>query len=182
MKKTVEKVLTPEERQHNYNAKYYAEHREQERKRVAEYKKQHKDELREKNKEYRERNADRIKAYRDTPRMKEYQKSYQQMYRAKKKAETELMKQAEGEKMVVKKNIVSDSLSIWIGVKALIDIQTKTEDFSEKNFEDMLFEVGDTQILNEISCSSFLWQRAFNYFSCKQREIIRDNFCKENNE
>lgn len=105
MKKTVEKVLTPEERQHNYNAKYYAEHREQERQRVEEYKKQHKDELRVKNKEYRERNRDRIKAYRDTDRMKQYQKEYQKTYRAKKKAEAELMKQDTQEQKIDEKKL-----------------------------------------------------------------------------
>lgn len=88
MKKTVEK----KERQHNYNAQYYAEHRKEERERVEAYKREHKEELRKKNKEYRERNADRIKAYRDTPKMKEYQRVYQQMYREKKKAQAELMK------------------------------------------------------------------------------------------
>lgn len=182
MKKTVEKVLTSEERQHNYNAKYYAEHKEAELKRVAEYKEQHKDELRQKNKEYREKNRDRIKAYRDTPKMKEYQKAYQKAYREKKKAEAELA-QGQGEEIMNgKKIVISDSLSIWIGVKALIDTQSKTQDILQQNFEDFLFENGELGILNEISNSYFLWQRASNYFACKQREKIRDIFCENNEE
>lgn len=80
------------------------------------------------------------------------------------------------------KNLISNSLSFWIGVKSLIDIQSKSQNFLQQNFEDMLFEKADMQLLNEISNSYFLWQRAFNYFSCKQREIIRDTFCKENSE
>ena len=177
MKKTVQKELSPKERKHNYNAKYYAEHREQERQRVEEYKKQHKDELRVKNKEYRERNRDRIKAYRDTDRMKQYQKEYQKEYRAKKKAEAELVAQEQGEEtMDGKKNIISDALSVWIGLKALIDIQSETKDITQQNFEDFLFEYGELGILDEISNSYFLWQRASNYFSCKQREMIRDTF------
>ena len=74
------------------------------------------------------------------------------------------------------KSLISNSLSFWIGIKALIDAQSKEEDFTQKNFEDFLFENGELVILNEISNSYFLWQRASNYFSCKQREIIRDNF------
>lgn len=80
------------------------------------------------------------------------------------------------------KNLISNSLSFWIGIKALIDIKSKDEDFSQKNFEDFLFENVEMIVLNEIANSSFLWQRAFNYFSCKQREIIRDTFCKENSD
>lgn len=173
-------ALSEKERQHIYNAKYYAEHKEKELKRVAEYKEQHKDELRQKNKEYREKNRDRIKAYRDTPKMKEYQKTYQKAYREKKKAE--LAQEEEGEKINGKKIIISDSLSVWIGVKALIDIQSHTQDFPQKNFENFLFENAELAILNEIANSDFLWKRAFNYFSCKQREIIRDAFCKENSD
>lgn len=97
MKKTVEN-LNEKERQHMCNKKYYAENQEKELRRVAEYKKQHKDELREKNRQYRELNKERIKAYRDTPRMKAYQKEYQQLYRAKKKAEAELLKNIEKDK------------------------------------------------------------------------------------
>ena len=76
--------------------------------------------------------------------------------------------------MGVKQNLITDSLSVWIGIKALIDSQSENQDFTRKNFEDMLFEVGEMQILNAISNSSFLWQRANAYFACKQREKIRD--------
>lgn len=81
--------------------------------------------------------------------------------------------------MDVKKNMITDSLSVWIGVKAFIDIQSKTQDFARRNFEDMLFAEADIQMLNAISNSYFLWQRANNYFSYKQREKIRDSFCEE---
>lgn len=173
-------TMSAKERQHNYNAKYYAEHREQERKRVEEYREQHREEIRQKNREYKERNKDKIKAYRDSDRMKQYQKEYQKNYRARKKAEAELMKQEqEKEKMNGEKIIISDSLSIWIGIKSLIDIQAQSQDISQQNFEDFLFENGELGILNEVANSSFIWQRASNYFSCKQREIIRDKFCKE---
>ena len=187
-KLVVSKVaLSEKERQHNYNAKYYAEHKESERQRVEAYRREHREEIRKKNKEYRERNADRIKAYRDTPQMKQYQKEYQKLYqpkyRAKKKAEAELIKQeTEEQKMEGKKNIISDELSVWIGVKALIDIQSKTKDIIQQNFEDFLFEEADMTILNEIANSSFVWQRANNYFVCKQREKIRDTFCENNEE
>lgn len=179
MKKTVvtKDTMSEKERRKIYNKKYYAEHREEERKRVEAYKREHSEELRQKNKEYRERNADRIKAYRDTPKMKEYQKAYQKAYRARKKAQAELAQEEEGEIMNGKKIIISDSLSIWIGVKSLIDNQAQSQDISQQNFEDFLFENGELVILNEISNSYFLWQRANNYFSCKQREIIKDNFC-----
>lgn len=182
MKKTVEKVLTPEERQHNYNAKYYAEHKASERQRVEAYRREHREEIRKKNKEYRERNADKIKAYRDTDRMKQYQREYQKAYRAKKKAEAELAQEQGEEIMNGKRIVISDSLSIWIGVKALIDTQSKTQDILQQNFEDFLFENGELGILNEISNSYFLWQRASNYFACKQREKIRDTFCENNEE
>lgn len=180
-KLVVSKVaLSEKERQHNYNAKYYAEHREKERKRVEEYRRQHKDEIREQNRAYRERNADKIKAYRDTDRMKQYQREYQKKYRAKKKAEAELVAQEQGEEIMNgKKIVISDSLSVWIGIKYLIDNQAQSQDILQQNFEDFLFENGELGILNEISNSYFLWQRANNYFSCKQREIIKDNFCKE---
>lgn len=180
MEKTVEKELSAKERQRIYNKKYYAEHKEAERKRVEEYKKQHREELRQKNKEYREKNRDRIKAYRDTDRMKQYQKEYQKSYRAKKKPQAEMLAQEQGEEIMNgEKIIISDSLSIWIGIKSLIDIQAQSQDISQQNFEDFLFVNGELGILNEISNSYFLWQRASNYFSCKQREIIRDKFCKE---
>lgn len=183
-KLVVSKVaLSEKERQHNYNAKYYAEHKEAERKRVDEYRKQHKDEIREKNRAYRERNADKIKAYRDTDRMKQYQREYQKKYRAKKKAEAELVAQEQGQEIMNgEKIIISNSLSFWIGIKSLIDSYAQSQDISQQNFEDFLFENGELGILNEISNSYFLWQRASNYFSCKQREIIRDKFCEENNE
>lgn len=182
MKETVEKkvTLSEEERKKIYNKNYYAKHKESERQRVEAYRREHREEIQKKNKEYRERNADRIKAYRDTPKMKEYQKTYQKAYREKKKAE--LAQEQEKEKINKKKIIISDSLSVWIGVKALIDIQSHTQDFPQKNFEDFLFENAELAILNEIANSDFLWKRAFNYFSCKQREIIRDAFCKENSD
>lgn len=180
MKKTVEKELSAKERQRIYNKQYYAEHREAERKRVEEYKKQHKDELRQKNKEYREKNRDRIKAYRDTERMKQYQKEYQKAYRAQKKAQAEMLAQEQGEEIMSgEKIIISDLLSIWIGIKSLIDIQAQSQDISQQNFEDFLFENGELQILNEISNSYFLWQRAHSYFAHKQREKLKDYFCKE---
>ena len=75
--------------------------------------------------------------------------------------------------------MITDSLSVWIGIKSLIDIQSRTQDISRQNFEDFLLENGELGILNEISNSYFLWQRASNYFSCKQREIIKDNSCEE---
>lgn len=182
MKKTVvtKDTMSAKERQHNYNAKYYAEHKESERQRVEAYKREHREELRKKNKEYRERNADRIKAYRDTPQMKQYQKAYQKAYRAKKKAEAGLMKQdVQEQKIDEKKIMITDALSIWIGIKSLIDIQAQSQDISQQNFEDFLFENGELGTLNEICNSYFLWQRACNYFSSKQREIIRDKFCEE---
>lgn len=182
MKETVEKkvTLSEEERKKIYNKKYYAEHKESERQRVEAYRREHREEIQKKNKEYRERNADRIKAYRDTPQMKQYQKAYQKAYRAKKKAEAGLMKQdVQEQKIDEKKIMITDALSIWIGIKSLIDIQAQSQDISQQNFEDFLFENGELGILNEICNSYFLWQRACNYFSSKQREIIRDKFCEE---
>lgn len=177
------KTTVEEERQkrHNYNVKYYAENKKRERARVSEYKKLHRDEIREKDREYREKNRDKIKAYRNTPAMKkyqqEYQKRYQPIYRAKKKAEAELKT---GELvMEERKEENMDLLSVWLEVKTFIDVQSKTQDFARQNFEQVIYEMADIKLMRAISNSAFLWQRANNYFSCKQREIIRDSLFDE---
>ena len=77
---------------------------------------------------------------------------------------------------------IMKSLSTWLEVKALIDAFTETQDFVCKNFEQMLCEVADVKLMNAISNSSYLWQRANNYFICKQREKVRDNFFENNEE
>lgn len=126
--------------------------------------------------EYRERNRDKIQAY---------QKEYREKHREK-IAEYRKPKRIEdgksGKKSVKKEEKTMDMLTAWLEAKTLVDSISETQDFICKNFEQVICEIADVKLMRAISNSSFLWQRANNYFVCKQREKIRDSFYENNEE
>lgn len=128
-------------------------------------------------KEYRERNRDKIQAYQKEYREKNREKLAEN--RAKKRIED----RKNGKKKATKKESKEmDMLTAWLEAKALVDSISETQDFICKNFEQVLCEIADVKLMRAISNSSFLWQRANNYFACKQREKVRDSFFENDNE
>lgn len=128
-------------------------------------------------KEYRERNRDKILAYQAEYREKNREKLAEN--REKKRIED----RKNGKKKATKKESKEmDTLTTWLEAKALIDSVSTAQDFVYKNFEQVLCDVADVKLMRAISNSSYLWQRANNYFICKQREKVRDNFFENNEE
>lgn len=144
---------------------------------VAERKKYAKMSDEEYSKMYREKNHDKIL---------EYQRKYREENReklAENRAKKRIEDRKNGKKKATKKESKEmDMLTAWLEAKALVDSVSTTQDFICKNFEQVLCDVADVKLMRAISNSSYLWQRANNYFACKQREKVRDSFFENDNE